>query len=466
MGMAGVGGYDVDYVVVGAGLTGIRAARELASAGASVRVLEARDGVGGRVLTAPDQTGLVLDLGAQWVGPGQDEILNLIHELGMSTVSTAVPGRATWATEAGVRTGRASLPPAAPTVLADVLASVGRLGVMCRQVPVDAPWRARMAARWDAMTLEDWIRRRVHTHEGRALLGMFVRGNLAIEPHQISLLGLLYDLHSAGSISGLVRAETLRLQEGAQELAIRLAQPVQERIRFSDAVRAVTQDDGGVTVESDAGVQRCRRAALCLPPLLARRLRYTPDLPRERRELLDRLFMASSIKFHAVYERPFWRSGGLSGQALSTVHPVTVVYDNSPADETGRGVLVGLIVADHARRLGGLDRTEQERPILSSLEDFFGPTAATPGQLVIQDWGQEEWTQGCFAANFAPNLWTTFGPAVRQPFGRLHWASTETSPEWNGYMEGALRAGKRVADELLRSEYMNPGAIQRGGMST
>ena len=447
---------EADFAVVGAGLAGLRTAADLAAAGASVTVFEARDRVGGRVLSAPRNGAdtapqLVLDLGAQWVGPGQTEILGLIDELGLHVVPTAVPGRAIWCLDGGdVKESGGAYPPLPPHALAEVLFNRVRLARMSKRVAPEAPWRASNSQRWDHLSAEDWIRGHLHTPSGREFARTYIRGNAAIEPTETSLLGLLFALRSVGPARNLATAEALRIREGSHEVAKRLAQRVDDRIRFADPVRAITQDDRGVTVESDSCVLRCRRVAVCVPPPLAARISYTPALPDPRAGLLAGLQMGASVKFHAVYRRPFWRTRGLSGQAISAEGPVGLTYDNSPDDGTGRGVLVGLVVADAARRLSSLDRSGQQHQILESLRRLFGPDAAAPDELVIQDWNAEEWTRGCFAAHFPVGMWTSHGSAFRAPCARIHWAGTETASEWHGYMEGALRSGGRAAAEMLQ----------------
>jgi monoamine oxidase len=456
-------GAAVDFAVVGAGLAGLATAVALRADGASVTVFEARDRVGGRVLSAPQPDGtaagsppLVLDLGAQWVGPGQTEVLRWIRELRLHVVPCDMPGRAIWDLDGEIRSGGASLPPLPPRALADLLAGGVRAGIMARQISPAAPWRARRAAHWDRVTVADWIGRHLRTPAGRAYAEILVRGNGAIEPHETSMLNLLFDLRSTGSARNLARAESFRLREGTEELARRLAERVRDQIRFADPVRAVVQDAEGVTVQSDGTAVRCRRVAICVPPPLARKLTYTPELPSAKARLLAGMAMAASVKFHAVYQRPFWRDRGLSGQAMSATEAVGLTYDNSPTGPTGRGVLVGLVVADQARRLGGLDPAGREREILASLGRLLGPDAAAPDAIVIQDWQHEEWTQGCYAAFFPPGGWTSYGAAFHAPCGRIHWAGTETIGEWNGYMEGALRSGKRAAAEMLTA---NPAEL-------
>jgi monoamine oxidase len=451
---------EADFAVVGAGLGGIRTAVALTAAGASVAVFEARARIGGRVFSAPRagrtnaSPPLALDLGAQWVGPGQTEILQLISELDLHTIPTGAPGRAIWGLNGNLKQGGAALPPLPPLALAEVLVSAARVVSMSKRIPPDAPWQAAKSRKWDRISAGDWIRRNLRTAAGREFARMYITGNAAIEPGESSLLGILFDLRSLGPARNLGTAEALRLREGAHEIARRLAGRLGDRIRLADPVRAITQDADGVTVESDAGALRCRRVAVCVPPPLARQITYSPTLPEARARLLASLPMGASVKFHGVYPRPFWRSQGLSGQVWTGGDTVSLTYDNSPDDGSGRGALVGLVVADEARRLGGLGTQHQEREILTSLGRFFGPDAAAPDALVVQDWGAEEWTGGCYAAHFPPHAWTTCGSAFRAPCGRIHWAGTETASEWHGYMEGALRSGDRAAAEMLHADSM------------
>jgi monoamine oxidase len=159
------------------------------------------------------------------------------------------------------------------------------------------------------------------------------------------------------------------------------------------------------------------------------------------------------MKFHAVYPSPFWRRNGLNGQAFSTSHAIAATGDNSPGDGSGRGVLVGLTGADRARSLSALPGSAQREALLVSLIDLFGAEAAEPEAFVVEDWSSERWTSGAAGGGDAsPRTWTTVGHAYRAPSGRAHWGGTETSPEWHGYMEGALRSGLRMAREMVSAE--------------
>jgi monoamine oxidase len=455
--MTGKPDRQADFAVVGAGLAGLRTAVALSAAGASVIVFEARDRVGGRVVSAPQvvddgASRLVLDLGGQWVGPGQTEALGLINELGLHLVPTAKSGRAIWCLDGEVKQGGAAYPPLPPHALAELFVNAAKVVWMSRRIAPEAPWRASKAPKWDQLTAEEWIRRHLRTSSGREFARMYIRGNSSIEPSETSLLGVLFGLRSTGTARQLLSAEAFRVREGTYELARRLAQRAGDRIRFADPVHAITQDAAGVLVESDRCAVRARRVAVCVPPPLAGRISFTPGLPEQRARLLANLPMAASVKFHAVYQRPFWRDRRLSGQAWAAKGAVALTYDNSPDDGTGQGALVGLAVADEARRLGALDAAGQQQEISASLSHLFGTDAAAPDRLVIQNWNAEQWTGGCYSAFFPTGVWTSYGSAFCAPCQRVHWAGTETSSGWNGYIEGALRSGIRAAREMLQAD--------------
>jgi monoamine oxidase len=154
------------------------------------------------------------------------------------------------------------------------------------------------------------------------------------------------------------------------------------------------------------------------------------------------------VKCHAVYERPFWRDDGLTGQATGDRGPVKVAYDNSPPSGSP-GVLLAFLEGAHARTLARMSPDDRRTAVLHSLADYFGPAAEKPIDYVDLDWSAEPWTRGCYGAHFPTNVWTQYGPALRTPVGRLHWAGTETATVWNGYMDGAVQSGERVAAEIL-----------------
>jgi monoamine oxidase len=167
-----------------------------------------------------------------------------------------------------------------------------------------------------------------------------------------------------------------------------------------------------------------------------------------REQLTQRTPMGSVIKVQAVYERPFWRDRNLNGQVVSDTGPVQVTFDNSPPDGS-RGVVMGFIEATTARRLDRASAEERRRLVLDNYATYFGEQALNATGYVEARWDEEVWTRGCPVCGTPPGVLLDYGPQIRAPVGRVHWAGTETSTYWNGYMDGAVRSGERVAKEVL-----------------
>jgi monoamine oxidase len=437
---------------VGAGFAGLVAARDLVAAGRSVVVLEARDRVGGRVLNHDLGDGKVIEVGGQWVGPTQDRVYTLARQLGIETFPTYETGESLARIEGKRYRFTGDVPRMNPVAMADLAQAVLRLDRLARRTPLEELWRAPGATRWYSQTLETWLRRSVRTRRIRSLLHLFITTVFATEPATISLLHALFYVHSGTSFDVLTRfsggPQQDRFVGGSQLVAIRLAEALGEAIVLGSPVHRIHQTNGVVTVESDRATLRARRAIVAVPPALAGRITYEPILPGARDQLTQRLPQGSVIKAQAVYDEPFWRTEGLSGIAADFGSPVSLTVDNSPVDGSP-GILVGFIEGDHARQLGRLEPIDRRRIVLESLGRSLGPRAASPRDYVELDWSEEQWTRGCYGAHFPPGVWTQYGSALRQPVGLIHWAGTETSSVWNGYMEGAVRSGEQATAEVL-----------------
>jgi len=449
---------ETDVVVVGGGLAGLTAARRLVADGLAVVVVEARDRVGGRLRNHELADGTVVEVGGQWVGPGQHRIHALLDELGLGTHPTWTQGDSLVALNGDLRRYRGPYPRLSPFVLADVLQAQTRLDRQARRVPLDAPWEATDADRLDRMTWETWIRRSTFTRAGAEYFRTVAEAVFAAEPSSFSALHALFYVHSASGIDALTNtrggAQQDRIVGGSQLVATVMADALGDRVRLGHPVRAITHGpataDGGVEVRTDGLVVRARRGIVAVPPTLAGRIAYDPALPTDRDQLTQRMPAGAVIKAMAVYETPFWRDDGLNGQAATDRPPVKVTFDNSPPSGTP-GVLLGFVEGRSAIELGRLGADEQRSAVLASLVHYFGPRAAHPVEFVAQDWQAEEWTRGCYGAHLPPGAWTQLGPALTRPCGSLHWAGAETGTVWSGYMDGAVESGERAADEVRRA---------------
>jgi monoamine oxidase len=238
-------------------------------------------------------------------------------------------------------------------------------------------------------------------------------------------------------------AQESRFRGGAQTISNRVAEALRERVILNTAVHTIAQADSRVYVESDTLRVSAQRAIIAIPPTLAARLRYRPKLPGFRDQLTQRMPMGHTIKIHCIYETPFWREDGLSGQVASDTGPMRITFDNSPESGTP-GVLLGFIDAIDGSLWGRKSVEERKAATIECLVRYFGERVRLPIEYVEQDLAEEEYSRGCYAAYMPTGGWTTFGEALREPIGRLHWAGTETATVWNGYMDGAISSGERA----------------------
>jgi monoamine oxidase len=454
-----------DVIVVGAGVSGLAAAKTVLAAGRSVIVIEARDRVGGRTLNhslAPKYPGKVVEVGGQWVGPTQDRVHAYLDDLGLTTYPTYITGNHVY-DFAGTRLnykedGITGTAPPDPVVLADLLTVVGQMDQLATEVPVDAPWTAKRAAEWDRQTLDTFLRQNALTPRFLALAEFAVRSIFGAEPRELSLLYALYYIAAAGNEHTAGTFERLfgtrngsnqdRIHGGSQLISLRLAKRLGHRVRLGHPVRRIEQRDGSVTVTADGLTARGKHVIVAIPPALASRIQYAPLLPADRDQLTQRIAQGTQIKFEAFYEKPFWRDAGLSGFAITDRGPAQVVFDNSPPDGTP-GVLVGFICGTNARAYAHRSDKELRDDVLAGFGTIFGQAATRPMDVFQQHWSREEWTRGCPVGVMPPGVLLDSGPALRRPVGRIHWAGTETATYWNGYMEGAIRAGERAAHEII-----------------
>ena len=445
-------------MVVGAGFAGLVAARQLKAAGLSVVVLEARERVGGRVMNSATSDGTVVELGGQWIGPTQDRVIALADELGLERFPTYNTGDNLVHDGKRLRHYKGAIPKLSPHVLADIGQAQLRLDRMAKRVPLDEPWKARRASAWDGQTVETWIRRNLRTRLAREMLRLGVRAVFAAEAADLSLLHFLFYSHSGGFLDSLFNvkdgAQEQRVVGGTQLIADEMAVQLGDSVTLSAPVVRISQPTDAqnlgepVVVEAAGGKSiSARRVVVAIPPVLAGRIVYEPGLPPWRDQLTQRMPMGSVIKCMAVYDEPFWRKSGLTGQATDVAGPAQLTFDNSPP--SGRpGVILAFVEGAHARELSHVTPGERQESVVDCIARCFGPKAEKPEEFLELDWSAERYSGGCYGALLAPGVLSDYGPALREPCGLVHFAGTETATVWAGYMDGAVRSGERVAREI------------------
>lgn len=452
---------SVDVAVVGAGVAGLVAARDMVAHGLSVVVLEARDRVGGRTLNENIFPGVPVEMGGQWIGPGQDRVYQLVDELGLATFPTHADGRHILEIGASrsVYTGR--VPLLNPFIMADVGRAQWAIRRAARRIPANEPWSAPKGGDLDAQTFHSWLSKHLRTRAGHGVMRMATEAIFAAAPEDMSALWALFYIRSAGGIDALINiergAQQDRIVGGSQRIALQIAQQLGDRIVLDSPVTDIDWSSGHVVIATTASRYRARRAVVAVPPPLAARIRYRPGLPVNRDQLMQRMPMGRVIKINVGYREPFWRAEGFSGQANSDTRYVGTVLDNTPADGT-RGVLVGFLEGTHADSAARLSPEERRQQVLSDLVGYFGPLAGNPIAYIEKDWAAEQFTCGCYGAFATPMALTRFGTALRTPVGPLHWAGTETATCWAGYIDGAIESGQRAGAEAAQAlDCTNPG---------
>ena len=442
---------SADVAVVGAGFSGLAAALELRQRGLNAIVLEARERVGGRVLNHELAGGEVVEVGGQWVGPTQHALLGLAGDLGVATFPTHVEGENVIEYRGRVRRYRGTIPRLNPLMLLEVDRARRKFERLAAQVPLDAPWTAPRATDWDQMTFREWMKRNVHSTGARMLLTLAVRSVFGTEPEDMSLLHVLFYVHSGGGFDSLVDtaggAQDSRFVGGSQLVAIRMAERLGNAVVLESPVRRITDAGDAVRVESDGLTVGAQRVIVAMSPMLSARIEFEPALPAQRDQLTQRMPQGAIIKCMAVYPEPFWRADGLSGSGLSDGGSINAIFDNTPPSGSP-GVLLGFLDGRAARAWGQRKEAERREELVAVLSRLFGRRAARPEEYVERNWASERWSRGCYGGAFGPSGWTDFGPALREPVGRIHWAGTETATAWNGYIDGAVTAGRRAAAEV------------------
>jgi monoamine oxidase len=438
-----------DVVVIGAGLAGLTAARDLVGRGYDVTVLEGRDRVGGRTFSGT-LAGVPVDRGASFVGPTQDAVLKLAADLGCATTPTYHNGANLIRWRGRVQRYSGTIPKLGLIGLLDIGRIQWQFERIARDISITEPWKSKNAAKLDDISLGGWLRSIKASAGSRDLMAIMSRVTWGAEPDEVSMLHALRYVKTSGGLDRMLDvvggAQQDHFPGGTHEMAQRIAAELGDRIRLSAKVSRIEWSESAVAVTSSAGVVDARRAIVAIPPAHRLDIDIAPALPIEYQQLSQRWPQGALTKSYAAYRTPFWRAKGLSGQALSDQGPVFITFDVSP--ETGPGVLLGFT---DPRGFDALPEDQRRAQVLACFTALFGEDAAKPIDYLDQRWGAETFASGGPTAAVPPGSWTEFGGLLRTPVGPLHWAGTETADEWTGFMDGAVRSGQRAANEVARA---------------
>jgi monoamine oxidase len=440
-------------VVLGAGLAGLAAARDLAVAGADVVVLEARDRVGGRVEQLSVDAGRPVQLGGEIVGPVHTAYLALVEELGLSLEPsyTALAGATTYDLFDGVLRSEGGFPFAGPEEQADYARVDGLFGELAATVDADDPWSHPDARRLDDASFGTWLRSvdalpaTIRAHEA---------GALGLAAGSVEKTSLLSELRKAAAVgqdsfgSYYELWESLQVAEGSAEVALRMALELGDRIRLEAEVRSVEVSSTGCSVTTTAGERIGSEVVLCALPVSVLGDVAFEGVAPDRLESLRRQRHALAAKLVTVYGRSVWSDIGANGLAEGE----QLLASTWPQRD---GVLSGLVPPERIGWLLAVAEDERATVLHAELERMYGPAAGQPLHTFVRLWATDPFTRG-----YVTHWW----PGDVMKVGPLHGTHAPPlyvcgSDQWvAGYMEGAVRTGRAAAAAALGAREETPWA--------
>lgn len=442
---------NVDVIVIGAGFAGIAAAKKLHKVGTSFLILEARDRIGGRVETQTRACGATVELGAQWIGPTQTKIWDWVKKTEVQTFDTYDEGKNILHYKGKTSTYKGTIPKIDPISLIDLGLAIEKANKLCKTISLETPWKHPKAAEWDAMTLASWIKKNVHTAKARHLFNIGVETVFACSAGEISLLHALFYFRSGDNMDSLISiangAQQTLLIGGTQGLLKKISAGFADKIILEAPVEGITQTENGVRVTTSKGIFAAKKVIVTVPPSMVGGIKFSPTLPQRKAQLYQRIPMGAAMKSYIIYDTPFWRNNGFSGQVVSDRAPLQVTFDCSKPN--GPGIMLFFVEGFNARTFIEEPFEVRKQKVVDEMVFHFGEEARNFIDYTDRCWTEEEYTRGCYAGNFPPGVWTQFGEVLRTPFGQIHWAGTETATRWCGYMDGAIESGERAAAEVI-----------------
>jgi putrescine oxidase len=443
---------ETEVAVVGAGIAGLTAASRLVKEGTDVVVLEARDRVGGRTWNT-EIGGEANELGGQWIAPYQAAMHALLEELEIELFPSYRDGEHVYVDPAGKshRYAGHDAPMGTASERAFEAADT-KLDALAKELDPEAPWSHPDAERLDEVTFESWLQAEVDDEMARDLLRSWLAGGFLAKPaHTFSLLQGIWMIAGAGGTFELFEPDqclAYRVVGGSQLVALRLAERLGDRVSLSTPARTIRWSEGRVEIESDELTAKADAAIVAVPPNLTNSITFDPVLPAWRMRMSQALSQGSINKILAVYEQPFWREDGLSGQGFAPRELVRELYDNSPPSASA-GVLATFLAGENAERAARLSAGDRRTQVLEGIAKYVGPAALEPVDFIETDWSGQEWTRGAYGTSFGVGGLTRFGEDLRRPVGPIHWACTDIAGVGHIHMEGATRSGRFAAEACL-----------------
>lgn len=444
---------DVDVIVVGAGPSGSYAAKLLRDQGITVKLVEAKDRVGGRTWSSKTEApGGPIDFGGQWIGETHQLLPALGEELGLSTVSSIKPGNDIFVFNGDVVVGDEDQAPADISWGQELNESFELLDRLGAELGGEAPWAAPNVVAVDSITVAQWLDENVKSPEVRMIHEVMVNILNGANTTEVSMAYWAYFVHQGEGIESLIGtrsgAQVAWFIGGMGQITELIAQRLGNDVHLNWPVTRIVQDDDGVSVFSGDRKLTSRHVIIATPPSAASRVIFEPPLPAKRAQLQARAPMGRLLKIQVRYKEAFWQERGLSGAAFECGDLAFWLFDGSkPTDSLA--TIVGFIGGTHLDTWRAHSPEERERLFIEILVNDFGEKARDVVYIHETDWTEQPWTGGAPVTFMPTGLLSSAGSALRESVDRIHFAGTEAAPKWSGYIEGGLRAGQIAAGTVL-----------------
>jgi monoamine oxidase len=440
-------------IIIGAGFSGIAAAKKLHEAGISFLVLEARERLGGRVYTKQIKEDLYLDFGGQWIGPSQDRMYALCEEFGIPYFETYDQGYNLLDLNQSIKKFKGLIPKMDILSLINLDHVLKKLERLAKDILIESPWQHPKAMAFDSISLAAFIASNCLTGSCKKVVTLALETVFAAELNEVSLLHALFYFKSGRDLNTLINikngAQLHRIEGGMQGVVEAMAKPFLDKIMFRQAVQQIATEGEKKKVSGEGFSFTAEKIIMAIPPTLAAKINFQPMLSPEKRQVMDRIAMGQVGKCFMVYEKPFWREVGFSGQAFADDQsPYQSMFDASPKD-ANYGIILGFTIGNRAKLFFENDKESRKAIMLDKLTSYFGTEAKSP--LLYEDFSMtdEAWSRGCYAGLYPTGTWTGFQDAYVKTENDIYWAGTEASKVWFGYIEGAVRAGEKAAENIL-----------------
>lgn len=434
-------------IVVGGGFAGLAAAYELKSVGYKVTVLEGRTEVGGRVLSEKDVVpGSVVEHGAELIGLNHLAWWSYARKFKLTLDKLPESD-----SPSPVVLGGMLLSPARAMVLAREMFKGERLiNDAARAINAYQPWLTPNADHLDRMSLATGLKRlklkgiKMSRMCRLAYLEQLEADN-GVEGSKQSWLGNLAMIKGGGLTRYWRDSETHRCRGGNQKLARKLKAAVRS-VKTGKKVRRIKIDPAGVIVEFTRGKQLCSdEVVLATPPTMWRRVvRISPPLPKAYA-----VQFGKNVKYILNVENGCWDP---ESPDMTSDGPIDITWCGT--DETKKKPRAGLVAFSGAQDAVTVRRwgRRRRREYLRRLAAIYPRIRYHVRNAEFMDWLNDPWTLGSYSFP-RPGEVTRVGPLMHQDFKqRLHFAGEHTCYAFTGYMEGALRSGLRVAEQIARRD--------------